>query len=98
MCVYDFTSQISCIFALLVALVISTCATVMLCFFFFNCTPTPEIYTYCPTLSLHDALPISRRSGPGTEAAGQRRTLDPAGRRTVWPGRLAAVEHRRGRR
>src|SRR3546814_6936624 len=27
--------------------------------FFFNDTATPEIYTYCPTLSLHDALPIS---------------------------------------
>src|SRR3712207_7493139 len=29
-------------------------------FFFFNDTPTPEIYT----LSLHDALPISPRAGP----------------------------------
>src|ERR1044071_10287487 len=29
-------------------------------FFFFNDTATPEIYT----LSLHDALPISRRCGP----------------------------------
>src|SRR3546814_3074222 len=28
-------------------------------FFFFNDTPTTEIYTYCHTLSLHDALPIS---------------------------------------
>src|SRR3546814_20643060 len=26
--------------------------------FFFNATATTEIYTYCPTLSLHDALPI----------------------------------------
>src|SRR3546814_20350848 len=29
----------------------------MLCFFF-NDTSTTEIYTYCHTLSLHDALPI----------------------------------------
>src|SRR3546814_20048121 len=28
-------------------------------FFFFNATATPEIYPYCHTLSLHDALPIS---------------------------------------
>src|SRR3546814_14741536 len=27
-------------------------------FFFFNDTRTTEIYTYCHTLSLHDALPI----------------------------------------
>src|SRR3546814_18900740 len=28
--------------------------------FFFNDTATTEIYTYCNTLSLHGALPISR--------------------------------------
>src|SRR3546814_12155763 len=28
-------------------------------FFFFNDTPSTEIYTYGHTLSLHDALPIS---------------------------------------
>src|SRR3546814_12664017 len=28
--------------------------------FFFNDTATTEIYTYCHTLSLHDALPILR--------------------------------------
>src|SRR6056297_2669626 len=28
-------------------------------FFFFNDPPTTEIHTYCHTLSLHDALPIS---------------------------------------
>src|SRR3546814_12899343 len=32
------------------------CAAV---FFFCNDTATTEIYTYCHTLSLHDALPIS---------------------------------------
>src|SRR3546814_18475626 len=31
--------------------------------FFFNDTATTEIYTYLPTLSLHDALPISRDFG-----------------------------------
>src|SRR3546814_4950348 len=30
--------------------------------FFFNATATTEIYTYCHTLSLHDALPISLRN------------------------------------
>src|SRR3546814_4957301 len=28
-------------------------------YFFFNVTATTNIYTYCHTLSLHDALPIS---------------------------------------
>src|SRR2546421_5836257 len=40
----------------------------LLFFFFFNDTATPEIYT----LSLHDALPISRRFGaptPGSPGA-----------------------------
>src|SRR3546814_2472033 len=32
----------------------------MFLFFFFNVTATTEIYPYCPTLSLHDALPLSR--------------------------------------
>src|SRR3546814_10925531 len=30
---------------------------------FFNDTATTEIYTYCHTLSLHDALPISVATG-----------------------------------
>src|SRR3712207_9490462 len=38
-------------------------------FFFFNDTATTEIYT----LSLHDALPISRPPGHGRAAAGARR-------------------------
>src|SRR2546426_11378628 len=46
-------------------------------FFFFNDTATTEIYT----LSLHDALPISRsaRSRPSTSAAGRpiRRSFAP---------------------
>src|SRR5210317_1539434 len=35
----------------------------LLQFFFFNDTATTEIYTLSHTLSLHDALPISRVSG-----------------------------------
>src|SRR3546814_9050094 len=34
-------------------------------FFFFNYPATTEIYTYCHTLSLHDALPISVGVGLG---------------------------------
>src|SRR3546814_5128031 len=32
--------------------------------FFFNDTATTEIYTYCHTLSLHDALPICADGHP----------------------------------
>src|SRR3546814_11164040 len=35
--------------------------SVVVVFFFFNDTATTESYTYCHTLSLHDALPISMR-------------------------------------
>src|SRR3546814_8385901 len=38
--------------------------------FFFNDTAATEIYTYCHTLSLHDALPIS-------SPVGTRRSLPP---------------------
>src|SRR3546814_13549019 len=38
-------------------------------FFFFNDTATTEIYTYGHTLSLHDALPISRDCCPPPPAA-----------------------------
>src|SRR5690348_18487962 len=41
----------------------------MRCSFFFNATATTEIYT----LSLHDALPISRRSKRGRESRACRR-------------------------
>src|SRR3546814_18134008 len=34
------------------------CGMFYLLFFFCNDTATTEIYTYCHTLSLHDALPI----------------------------------------
>src|SRR5213079_3767232 len=36
----------------------------ILFFFFFNDTPPTEIYTTTDTLSLHDALPISRSAHP----------------------------------
>src|SRR4026209_3064975 len=44
-------------------------------FFFFNDTATTEIYT----LSLHDALPICRGSGPAGRAASGRRRLPGSG-------------------
>src|SRR3546814_9842870 len=37
---------------------LSMMCLMLLFFFFFNDTATTEIYTYCHTLSLHDALPI----------------------------------------
>src|SRR4051794_41474638 len=40
----------------------------MVAVFFFNATPSPEIYT----LSLHDALPISRRAEPDPDHRGHR--------------------------
>src|SRR6266496_4477679 len=59
------------------------------CFFFFNDTATTEIYT----LSLHDALPISRppRRGP----AGRR---PPVARGRGAPRRASPSAHRRGGR
>src|SRR3546814_14291454 len=39
-------------------------------FFFFNDPATTEIYTYCNTLPLHDALPISRNAVEGNVGAG----------------------------
>src|SRR3546814_8653180 len=39
--------------------------------FFFNDTSTTEIYTYCHTLSLHDALPILARQGRGQGFQGE---------------------------
>src|SRR3546814_7399541 len=40
------------------------------CFFLFNESATPEIYTFLHTLSLHDALPISLVAGLGRDAVG----------------------------
>src|SRR2546426_3756170 len=58
-------------------------------FFFFNDTATTEIYT----LSLHDALPISRRPGP--ESRGRRRDAGNARARSGCP---RARGRRAGRR
>src|SRR3546814_19744214 len=45
--------------------------------FFFNDTSTTEIYTYCHTLSLHDALPILTMRAVGSRAE-IRRSVDVA--------------------
>src|SRR3546814_15930861 len=47
----------------------SCCSTYLgyYCFFFFNDTPTTEIYTYSHPLALHDALPISLLESPEGE-------------------------------
>src|SRR3546814_17850587 len=55
--------------------------------FFFNDTATTEIYTYCHTLSLHDALPISL----GLGAAGRRSMTDHMALRGVVLPRLWSV-------
>src|SRR3546814_4629776 len=51
------------------------CSLLYLCVFDFNDTATTEIYTYCHTLSLHDALPICpqprRLSACGVSFAGE---------------------------
>src|SRR2546426_7675646 len=65
-------------------------------FFFFNDTATTEIYT----LSLHDALPISRRASPGPRAAPGRAARDrraaasPGPRRQAGSPPLAGAAHR----
>src|SRR2546422_10441123 len=55
----------------------------MISFFFFNDTATTEIYT----LSLHDALPISRDADLGEDRAERRRAprSDPAAGRAAGP-------------
>src|SRR3546814_631799 len=53
-----------------------------MCCFCVNVTATTEIYTYCHTLSLHDALPIcgagcgGAQDGPGVVALGACPRLD----------------------
>src|SRR3546814_8424666 len=59
--------------------------------FFFNDTATTEIYTYCHTLSLHDALPIY------PEAVDGQHRLAPAGRPRPAFGRHGEGEQRAAR-
>src|SRR5213080_2062732 len=57
------------------------CNVVIINFFFFNDMATTEIYTPLYTLSLHDALPIYRRTHPprrdGAVQRRRARTLEP---------------------
>src|SRR5213079_3693810 len=50
--------------------------------FFFNETATTEIYTTTDTLSLHDALPISRVRGAGWGGSAGRDPRGPPGARS----------------
>src|SRR3546814_5642569 len=60
--------------------------------FFFNYTATTEIYTYCHTLSLHDALPISPAAEPAPIAQADvvEASTEPAQPRFFPPGRAQA--------
>src|SRR6058998_2342936 len=65
--------------------------------FFFIDTATTEIYTVMNTLSLHDALPISRRLRAARAARRGHRATVRAGRRTdPRRARLTAAAHRLG--
>src|SRR3546814_14691839 len=59
---------------------------------FFNDTATTEIYTYCHTLSLHEALPIAARLHHGWP--GRRRRPRPPPRLLGQRGGLAVTQHR----
>src|SRR3546814_19261509 len=48
--------------------------------FFFNDTATTDIYTYCHTLSLHDALPISHGDSTVRSQTMTARVSNPNGR------------------
>src|SRR3546814_15300062 len=62
---------------------------------FFNGTATPDIYTYCHTLALHDALPIA--GGPRPPPADrQARSTRPAWPAACRPARPAADEGHKG--
>src|SRR3546814_12123185 len=70
----------------------------LLCLFFFHSPPPTEIYTYCHTLSLHDALPISSPPRLRVEhVADGRRVSLPArefGGEVTASGRCEAIEAR----
>src|SRR3546814_319978 len=66
-CFYIILSLLSVMFLIFIVLLILT----IFVLFFFNEPATPEIYTYCHTLSLHAALPICWTAGtPGSEMLG----------------------------
>src|SRR3546814_8861444 len=48
-----------------------------LVFFFFNNSATTEIYTYLPTLSRHDALPISGKAASAPLAKSKHEVMSP---------------------
>src|SRR3546814_10534044 len=63
----------------------------------FNDTANTEIYTYCHTLSLHDALPISTslpamRRSKSRGRAGRPRAKDHSASRTSAPGPFFRIE------
>src|SRR3546814_12093455 len=60
----------------------------LLFFFFFNATATTEIYTYGPTLPLHDALPSSARATINVAMSGNRR-IRPTDPSPAWLGAIA---------
>src|SRR3546814_17878784 len=55
-------------------------------FFFFNDTATTEIYTYCHTLSLHDALPICASRALVSRPSSAARTAGQVGGAMLIPG------------
>src|SRR3546814_14795615 len=62
-------------------------------FFFFNDTAPTEIYTYCNTLPLHDALPVDLESATLSKVAGALyRCYSDRVRRHCSPEFRAAVE------
>src|SRR2546426_894476 len=71
------------VMALILSLLFVILLALILIFFFFNDTATTEIYT----LSLHDALPISRRARPGSTTS----ITWIAVTRTSWPNSSAWV-------
>src|SRR3546814_3700508 len=67
-------------------------------FFFFNDTATTDIYTYCYTLSLHDALPIYLATDLGHGAIPRERFHEhdaaaPLPRAYQWADGSAYVNH-----
>src|SRR3546814_4665570 len=73
-------------------------------FFFFKDPATTEIYTYCHTLSLHDALPISQDGPPhgrtGSTSGRENPDLGDGSRCAVRPkygGDLTPCRHPRSR-